>query len=119
MDGSEERKPAERPGRHVHSTLMAGAYGHSLKGSPAIPAQWNHSHPDGEFNLIMAGSGVYVIEDEGVYELKPQTLIWLMPGRVHKLLRGPNLNLWSVMFRPDLLKPDWLLDLAAQPSRVI
>jgi AraC-like DNA-binding protein len=119
MGGSEGVRPPHAPVRHHQSALSNGMLGELLRAFPHEARPWHHSHPEAEFNLVMRGSGSYVIDEDGVYELKPQTLIWLMPNTVHKLIRGPQLEVWSLVFRPDLLEPEWLVDLAAQPSRVI
>lgn len=78
----------------------------------------DHWHDDVEFDLIVRGEASYALDDQ-VYTAPAGTLIWLAPGQRHKLLRSPNLQMWVVMFRPSLLAPGWLEDLAAQPSRVI
>jgi AraC-like DNA-binding protein len=79
----------------------------------------HHSHPDLEFNLVVRGTGSYVVQEE-VHELRPGTLMWITPNRPHWLRRGPGLEMWVVQIRPSaLLEPAWLTDVAARPSRII
>ncbi len=78
----------------------------------------HHSHPDLEINLVVRGTGSYVI-DERVHELRPGALMWIVPDVPHWLRRGPGLEMWVVQVRPSALEPAWLTDVAAQPSRVI
>ena len=78
----------------------------------------HHSHPDLEFNLVVRGTGAYVIHEQ-VHELRPGTLMWLAPDAPHWLRRGPGLEMWVVQVRPSALEPAWLSDVAAQPSRIV
>jgi AraC-like DNA-binding protein len=78
----------------------------------------HHSHPDLEINLVVRGSGSYVIHEQ-VHELRPGTLMWIAPNLPHWLRRGPGLEMWVVQLRPSALEPDWLADVAARPSRMV
>jgi AraC-like DNA-binding protein len=78
----------------------------------------HHSHPDLEINLVVRGTGSYVI-DEQVHELRPGALMWIVPDVQHWLRRGPGLEMWVVQIRQSALEPAWLTDVAAQPSRII
>ena len=78
----------------------------------------HHSHPDLEINLVVRGTGSYVINEQ-VHELRPGTLMWIVPDAPHWLRRGPGLEMWVVQVRQSALEPAWLTDVAAQPSRVI
>ena len=78
----------------------------------------DHAHDDLEFNLVVRGAGAYRIGRD-THELKPGTLIWLVPGQQHSLCRSPFLEMWVVVVRPELVEGAWLADLAAEPSRLL
>jgi methylphosphotriester-DNA--protein-cysteine methyltransferase len=98
--------------------IPPGFLGDIRRSTPGAKRDIDHWHEDVEFDLIVRGGVTYALDDQ-VYVATPGTLIWLVPGQRHKMVRSPNLELWVVMFRPTLLKPSWLADLAAQPSRMI
>lgn len=76
----------------------------------------DHRHDDIEFNLVVTGSGSYAV-GELSHALKPGTLIWLLPGQRHHLLRSPRLEMWVVCARAGMLDDEVLAALMAQPSR--
>ncbi len=45
------------------------------------------------------------------------TLIWLMPGQRHRLVRSPSLEMWVMNFRSELLEAAQLATLAAEPLK--
>ena len=67
---------------------------------------------------MVRGSGSFTLDNE-TYVLKPGTLIWLVPGQRHRLVRGPHLEMWVVSVRPDLVDVGRIEDLAARPSRLL
>jgi AraC-like DNA-binding protein len=98
--------------------IAAGLLGDVRRSTPGARRDIDHWHDDVEFDLIVSGSASYALDDK-VYAIAPGGMIWMVPGQRHKLIRGPNLQMWVVMFRQALLQEGWLEDLAAQPSRVI
>lgn len=76
----------------------------------AASSTWEvaHHHQELEFNLIIAGKGAYFLEDRH-YDLAPGTLVWLLPGQRHRLLRSPDLDMWvgsldTTHYAPALLE---------------
>lgn len=68
------------------------------------PIHPRHRHAELELNLVLRGTGRYLVEDRS-YELKPGALIWLFPGQQHILVdMSPDYRMWIVVFRPRLLK---------------
>lgn len=80
--------------------------------------QVDHDHNDVEFNLVVRGSGRYLIGN-AAYELTAGTLVWLLPGQRHRLIRSPNLEMWVVRAPFDAGDAAWLTRLAEQPSRIL
>ena len=78
----------------------------------------DHRHAELEFDLVVRGSGSFTLDNEN-YVLKPGTLIWLVPGQRHRLVRGPHLEMWVVSVRPDLVDVGRIEDLGARPSRLL
>ena len=78
----------------------------------------DHAHDELEFNLVTKGSGTIVLEGQA-RPLRPGTLIWLAPGRRHRLLRSPHLEMWVVVVRPELVEVPRLAKLAADPLRLL
>ncbi len=76
----------------------------------------DHDHSDMEFNLVVRGSGSYVLAGQ-TYLLKPGALMWHVPGQRHRLMRSPKLEMWVVNFRPDLVEAEWRAELAQQPLK--
>ena len=119
MDGGEasELGPAT-VARRRDSMVEPGLIGDIRRTIRGARRHVHHSHPDLEINLVVRGTGSYVIHEE-VHELRPGTLMWLLPDHPHWLRRGPGLEMWVVQVRASALEPAWLIDVAAQPSRVI
>lgn len=68
------------------------------------PIHPRHRHAELELNLVLRGTGRYLVEDR-TYELQPGALIWLFSGQQHILLdMSPDYRMWIVVFRPRLLK---------------
>jgi AraC-like DNA-binding protein len=84
---------------------------------PGIAPVW-HSHSAIELNLITAGRGVYFL-DNGHYDLSPGVLVWLMPEQSHRLMPGPDLELWLITCAGDRCERDLLEDAARYPRRVL
>jgi AraC-like DNA-binding protein/quercetin dioxygenase-like cupin family protein len=76
----------------------------------------DHDHSEMEFNLVIRGSGSYVLAGQ-TYLLKPGALMWHLPGQRHRLMRSPKLEMWVVSFRPDLVEAEWRAELAQQPLK--
>ena len=103
---------AGAPGRPI----PAGLVGEVRRTQPGGRLQIDHRHEEAEFDLVVRGAGGFTI-GETTYALAPGTLIWQAPGRRHRLLRSPKLEMWVVSLRPELIERDWLAEIAAQPSR--
>src|ERR1700761_6238800 len=101
------------------SILSNGLCGQIFKYAPIRADQWSHSRQEAEFSLVISGSGTCVLDGVGEIKLTPQTAIWVAPGQPRRLLPGPNLEMWSLIFRPDLLGDTWIDELRAEPVRVI
>jgi AraC-like DNA-binding protein len=78
----------------------------------------DHSHAEVEFDLVVRGSGSYTL-GETTYRLKPGTMFWVKPGRQHRLVRAPQLEMWVVMLRDDVVAADWMAEIAARPSHLL
>lgn len=76
----------------------------------------DHRHIDLEFDLVIKGAGSFMLDDHH-YELKPGTLIWLVPGQQHRLVRTPGLEMWVATLRPELIDAERITQLAQQPLR--
>ncbi|QEX20924.1 hypothetical protein FRZ61_08440 [Hypericibacter adhaerens] len=76
----------------------------------------DHHHPEIECDLIIRGTGSLTLDDR-TYALKPGTLIWLLPGQRHRLVRSPHLEMWVLLLRPHLVEASQLAELAEQPLR--
>jgi AraC-like DNA-binding protein len=85
---------------------------------PGTAYQVDHSHSQVEFNLIVSGKGTYFHAD-GHYDLTPGTLVWLLPGQSHRLMRSPDLDMWVVTIDPEHLDAELLHEVAAQPCRIL
>jgi len=97
--------------RGERSGIPAGLVGAVRRSVAGSRFEVDHAHPDLELDLVVRGSGSIVLE-EHAYVLKPGTLIWLLPGQRHRLVRTPKLEMWVVTVRPDLLGADALPALA-------
>lgn len=63
-----------------------------------------HRHDELEFNLAIAGSARYLLEDRRL-DLAPGTLVWLFPAQNHLLVdRSADFAMWIGVFRPNLLR---------------
>ena len=122
MDGQGDTAVAPSPGgpplRRHESLLPPDLIGTVRRTTPGVRRSIHHSHVDAEFNLIVRGGGTWTIDDHA-YDLRPGNLVWFMPHHVHKLVRGPGLEMWVVMFRESALRPEWRADLAARPARML
>ena len=114
---SEQSDPNPPAVRRREKLIHDGLVGDLRRTTPGHRRPIHHSHDNVELNLIVRGSAIVAI-DGHAYELKPGALIWILPDKVHKLLRGPQLEMWVVMFRDELFEATWLANLAAQPSRL-
>jgi len=78
----------------------------------------DHSHAAVEFDLVVRGTGTFVLGDRS-YDLRPGTLVWVLPGWHHRLGRSPHLQMWVGTLRPDLVDAASFAALAAQPLRQV
>ena len=78
----------------------------------------DHRHTELEFDLVVRGSGSFTLDEES-YILKPGTLIWLVPGKRHRLVRSPNLEMWVVNVRPELFEAEHVKVLGKRPSSLL
>ncbi|PZQ45581.1 MAG: hypothetical protein DI556_22465 [Rhodovulum sulfidophilum] len=85
---------------------------------PGVALQINHVHDEIEFNLVVSGRGTYFLED-GQHDLVPGTLVWLLPGQPHRLIRSPDFDMWVVTAKPDMADPRMMEDVAGRPCRVL
>ncbi|RDJ27005.1 AraC family transcriptional regulator [Bosea caraganae] len=92
--------------------------GYVRRTAPASKLQIDHHHASLEFDLVVRGAGALTLSNQ-VYELRPGTLIWMPPGRQHRLNRSSTLEMWVVLGRADLLDPESLAEITEQPSRVL
>lgn len=84
----------------------------------AASSTWEvaHHHQDLEFNLIIAGKGAYFFEDRH-YDLTPGTLVWLLPGQRHRLLRSPDLDMWVGSLETTHYTPELLEEVSRHPIK--
>ena len=85
---------------------------------PGVALQIDHAHRELEFNLVVSGRGTYFLE-HGQHDLVPGTLVWLLPGQSHRLIRSPDLDMWVVTIAPDEIEPALFEDISHQPCRVL
>lgn len=85
---------------------------------PGVALQVNHVHDEIEFNLVVSGRGTYFLED-GQHDLVPGTLVWLLPGQAHRLIRSPDLDMWVVTATADRLDDRMMQDIVARPCRIL
>ncbi|MCG2840180.1 AraC family transcriptional regulator [Sandaracinobacter sp. RS1-74] len=86
----------------VRRTARGGAY------------QADHAHYQLEFNFILSGKGCYLLDD-GHHDLVPGTVVWLLPGQHHRLMRSPDMSMWVATISPAELDEEFLQDVAAKP----
>ncbi|WP_199554188.1 AraC family transcriptional regulator [Sandaracinobacteroides hominis] len=79
---------------------------------PGVGWEVEHHHEELEFNLIISGRGAYFLEDNH-FELKPGTLVWILPDQRHRLMRGPDLDMWVGSLSSAYVSPE-ILQLAAR-----
>jgi len=84
---------------------------------PGLSAVW-HTHGAIEANLVIAGRGVYFL-DNAQYDLSPGVLVWLLPNQSHRLMPGPDLTMWVLTCSGDRCERDLLEDVAAHPCRML
>ncbi len=87
------------------------------RAGPGIAPIW-HYHSEIELNLVIAGRGAYFL-DNATYELSPGALVWMLPNQSHRLLPGPDLQMWVVTHASDRLDRSFLHDVAGHASRVL
>jgi AraC-like DNA-binding protein len=87
------------------------------RAGPGLSAVW-HTHSAVEANLVIAGRGVYFL-DNAQYDLSPGVLVWLLPNQSHRLMPGPDLTMWVLTCSDDRCERDLLEDVAAHPHRVL
>ena len=78
----------------------------------------DHRHPVLEFNLVLRGTGRYQMDGRDI-ALKPGTLVWIAPGRRHRLTRSAHLEMWVGTARPDIVGADWLALIDAEPMHAV
>lgn len=76
--------------------------------------QPDHAHHELEFNFILSGKGSYLLDD-GHHDLAPGTVVWLLPGQRHRLIRSPDMSMWVATISPADLDGEFLRDVAAKP----
>lgn len=87
------------------------------RAGPGIAPVW-HYHSEIELNLVIAGRGAYFL-DNATYELSPGSLVWMLPNQSHRLLPGPDLQMWIVTRASDRLDRRFLDDVAGHANRVL
>ena len=85
---------------------------------PGVGWEVAHHHEELEFNLIISGRGAYFLEDDH-YELKPGTLVWILPHQRHRLMRGPDLDMWVGSLPADECPADILAQAAHNPMKCL
>ncbi len=100
------------------SLIPAGLVGEVRRSTAGARLAVDHRHPELEFDLVLKGAGGLVL-DERSYALKPGTLIWLVPGQRHRLVRSPGLEMWVVSLRPELLDAGRIAELAGAPLHIL
>lgn len=63
-----------------------------------------HQHDELECNLVVRGSGAYLISGRKI-EINPHAILWLFPGQDHILLeQSPDFAMWILLMKPDYLR---------------
>ena len=83
-----------------------------------VALQIAHSHPELEFDLIVAGKGTLFVEN-GHYDLTPGTLVWLLPNQSHRLMRSPDLDMWVGTYSAERCDSNLLDTVARHPVRLL
>jgi len=99
----------------VLSERLEGKIFRSLAGSSLRIA---HQHAEIEFNLVTKGGGAYIVEGKR-HELRPGTIIWLLPGQFHELVRDPALEFWAVQASPVSIDEHSAAGLEERPLRTL
>lgn len=70
-----------------------------------LPARLKpHSHDELEFNLVLHGTGHYLLHGKR-YELQKGSLVWLFPGQPHVLTNASTgFQMWVAVFKIDLIR---------------
>lgn len=79
---------------------------------PGVAVEIDHWHDELEFNLVLGGHGTYFVPN-GHFDLVPGTLVWLLPGQRHRLMRSPDFDIWVVTIDPRNLGAKFLDDIGA------
>lgn len=62
-----------------------------------------HKHDELECNLVVRGSGTYLINSRKI-GITPHSILWLFPGQDHILLeQSPDFAMWILLIKPDYL----------------
>ncbi len=62
-----------------------------------------HKHDELECNLVVRGSGTYLINGRKI-EIATHSILWLFPGQDHILLeQSPDFAMWILLIKPDYL----------------
>ncbi|NOK58439.1 MAG: helix-turn-helix domain-containing protein [Chloroflexi bacterium AL-W] len=62
-----------------------------------------HRHDELECNLIVRGSGAYLIDEQRV-DLQPNSILWLFPEQEHLMLdQTDDFKIWILVMKPDYL----------------
>lgn len=80
--------------------------------------QIHHSHPELEFNFVLSGSGTIFLED-GQHDLRPGSLVWLLPHQPHRLMRSPDLDMWVGSISTSDCGTRLVEDVARCPTRIL
>ncbi|WP_183945708.1 AraC family transcriptional regulator [Sphingomonas sp. BK580] len=78
----------------------------------------DHAHLECEFNLVLFGSGVYHFDDKA-FDIGPGSLIWLAPGKRHRLERSADLDMWVATISDGALDNSFLSDVLSRPHRTL
>lgn len=71
---------------------------------PAAAGSGMHRHDELELNLVLRGSGSYLLDDRR-YELCRGTLVWLFPDQNHVLLTATTgFEMWVAVFRHAMVR---------------
>ncbi|HYG07060.1 MAG TPA: helix-turn-helix domain-containing protein [Stenotrophomonas sp.] len=99
-------------------TLPGQMVGELRRTAAGTQLRVDHQHAVLEFNLVLRGSGRYQLEDTEI-ALKPGVMVWIAPGRRHRLTRSAHLQMWVGTVRPDLVSAQWLMLIDAEPAHAI
>lgn len=80
---------------------------------PGVTVEVDHSHDELELNLVLGGRGTYFLDDTH-HDLAPGTLVWLLPGQRHRLMRSPDFDIWVLHIDPRHLGAEFLGDISTR-----